>query len=86
MEDGYQEYDVFTVKDRNGNDVELAVVNEFEYDKKTYVAGARIEGDEIIEDGVFIYRARVEDGEIQAEPVTDPKEYDKVVQAYLEME
>lgn len=86
MEDGYREYSIFIVQDKNGNDVELAAVNEFEYGHRHYVAGARIEGDEIVEDGVYIYRARLIDNEIIAEKIEDPKEYEKVAEAYLEMD
>ncbi len=86
MEDGYSEYSVFTVTDKNGKEIELAAVEEFEFDHKQYVAGAMIVGDEINVDEVYIYRAKITDGNIEAEKITDPKEYDRVTEAYLELE
>ena len=51
MNEEFDEYIIFTVTDKDGNEVEMAVVDEFEYDHKEYVAAAQVEGDELIEDG-----------------------------------
>ena len=58
MED-FKEYATFTVTNKDGEEVELAVVDEFDFEHKHYVVGALIEGDTINEDGLFIYSRKV---------------------------
>lgn len=82
MNEEYGEYIVFAVTDKNGNEVEMAVVDEFEVDGKSYVAAGLIEGDTISEDGVYIYR--VKDGEdFDVEKIENEEEYEKVAEAYM---
>jgi len=47
MEDDFNEYAIFTITGQDGKEVEMAVIDEFEIDHKTYVAAAVIEGDTI---------------------------------------
>lgn len=82
----YKEYSTFTVIGKDGSEIELAVVDEFEFEKKTYVVGALIEGDRINEEGVYIYRAKIVNDEILAEKIPSPVEYKRVIRAYSEME
>ena len=81
-----EEYVVFTVTAQDGSEVEMAVVDEFDFDGKHYLAASRVVGDEISEDGVFLYRAKISGDDFTAEKITDEKEYDAVVKAYTEME
>ena len=83
MSETFEEYPVFTITDKNGNPVEMAVVDEFEYEKKSYVVGAVIQGDTIDMDGLYIYRAKVQDDELITEKITNATEYEKVSKAYL---
>lgn len=85
MSEEFKEFNTFIVTDKSGNEVELAVVDEFEYEHKSYVAGALIVDDAVSEDGVYIYRAKIVDEEIIAEKITDMEEYQKVSKAYMEM-
>lgn len=82
----YMEYSTFTVTGKDGREIELAVVDEFEFEKKTYIAAALIEGDRINEDGVYIYRAKLVDDEIKAEKIQSPVEYKRVIRAYEEID
>lgn len=86
MAEEYKEYATFTVTDKDGNQIELAVMDEFEFEKKSYVVGALIEGDTINEDGFYIYRAKVTEDDFQVEKITNKVDYERVVNAYLEME
>lgn len=86
MSDEMKEYVTFTVTAQDGSEVELAVVDEFEFENKAYVVGALIEGDTINEDGVFIYRAIVEEDGFSVQKITNKIDYEKVVNAYMEME
>lgn len=86
MADEFEEYVIFTVTNKEGNEVELALVDEFEFEKKNYVVGALIEGDTINEDGLYIYRAKETEDGFKAEKITNAIDYEKVVKAYMEME
>lgn len=85
QEKDFEEYVTFSVTTKDGTEVEMAVMDEFEFEKVNYVVGAVIEGDQIREDGMFIYKASVKDEELQVEKITDPEEYEKVADAYTNM-
>lgn len=85
MNEEFDEYIIFTVTDKDGNEVEMAVVDEFEYDHKEYVAAAQVEGDELIEDGVYIFKVKSTD-DFEVQKIDDPDEYAKVAEAYLNMD
>lgn len=86
IEDLYEEYITFHVTAKDGSDVEMAVVDEFDYDHKHYVVGAVVKDDVIDEEGQYIYRCKVQGEDFTAEKITDKKEYEAVVNAYMEME
>lgn len=81
-----EEYVTFHVTARDGSDVELAVVDEFNFEHKQYVAGARIENDAIVEEGVYIYRCKVLDDDFTVEKIENADEYQKVAEAYMNMD
>ena len=83
MED-FEEYTVFKTKTKDGSEVEMAVVDEFEFEKKNYVAAALVEGDTINEDGLYIFRAKVENGEFKAEKIHSQVDYQRICDAYME--
>lgn len=79
-----KQYITFTTETSTGEMVEMAVVSEFEFEDKYYVAASLIEND-MIKEGIFIYR--VKDGdEFAVEKLRNKFEYDKVSKAYLEMD
>ena len=82
----FQEYVTFYVTTQDGTKVEMAVVDEFEFEHKNYVAAALIEGDTINEEGIYIYKAKIVDDEIVAEKIMNKVDYERVVKAYMEME
>jgi len=86
MEDEFSEYVTFTITGQDGKEVEMAVMDEFEVDHKTYVAAAVIEGDTINEDGLYIYRVKVTGEDFEVEKIADKSEYEAVAEAYMEME
>lgn len=86
IEDDFSEYAIFTITDQDGKEVEMAVVDEFEVDHKTYVAAAVIEGDTINEDGLYIYKVKVTADDFEVEKITDKNEYEAVAEAYMGME
>lgn len=86
MEEEFEEYNTFTIKDKDGNDVEMAVVDEFEFENKNYVVGAVIEGDTINEDGVYIFKVKVTEDDFEVEKITNKIDYENIARAYMEME
>lgn len=82
----YQEYVTFQITAKDGSDVEMAVVDEFDYENKHYVAAAVIKDDEILADGIYIYRCIVKGDDFKVEKITRQFEYNKVVEAYMSMQ
>ena len=86
MQEEFREYVTFVTTNKEGNEIEMAVMDEFEFEHKNYVAGALIEDNTIQEDGLFIFRVKEIGEDIQVEKISDMTEYQKVAQAYMEME
>ena len=86
MQEEFIEYATFTTVNKEGNEIEMAIVDEFEFEHKHYVVGALIEGNTINEDGFFIFRAKEIGEDIKVEKISDPTEYQKIAQAYMEIE
>ena len=82
--DDFGDYTVFKTKTSDGREVEMAVIDEFEFEKKYYVAAALVEGDTINADGLYIYRAKIEDGEFKAEKIHSAVDYKRICDAYME--
>lgn len=80
---GETEYITFMIELSEGKEVEMAVLMEFEYEKKYYVAAGLVEGDEI-QEGVYIFKVK-DSEEFAVEKLRNKYEYDKVTKAYLEM-
>lgn len=85
MDNNMQQYITFKVTAKDGTPLEMAVVDEFEYDKKHYVAAALITDDMINEDELYIYRSVISDDDFSVKPIADTKEYHKIAEAYLKM-
>lgn len=85
MENEYMEYETFTME-INGKETEFAIEEEFQAMGKKYVVAAKVEGDEIKDDGSYIFSIHEEEGESVIEKIMDVKEYEKVTEAYLKMQ
>lgn len=85
MENEMQEYVTFTTTTSDGKEVEMAVVDEFEYERRHYVVGAVIEDDTINEDGMYIYRSVIDGEDFTVEKIDSEAEYMKVAKAYMEI-
>lgn len=86
MADEYGEYLTFTSTTKDGKEIELAVVDEFEFEKKTYVVGALVTDDTIDEDSLFIFRSLLKGEDFTTEKIEDAKEYQRIAEAYLALE
>ncbi len=81
-----KEYLTFTVTASDGNEVELAVVDEFEFENKQYIVAARVIDDTISDEGQYIYRAKIADDDFEAEKITNAIDYKRIAEAYMEMD
>ena len=84
----YNEYVTFTVTTKAGDTVEMAVVDEFDFENKHYVVGSLIRDDEIIDEGRYIYKLVMKDGdeEFKVEKIAREFEYNRIAEAYMNME
>ena len=86
MEKEFDEYITFHVTTKDGTEVEMAVVDEFDFENKHYVVGAVIQNDTICEDGLYIYKSVIEGEDFKVEKITREFEYKRIAEAYMEME
>ncbi len=86
MAEEFQEYVTFHVTAKDGSDVEMAVVDEFDFENKHYVVGAVVRGDEIDDEGRYIYRAVIGEDDFTVEKITREFEFKKVSEAYMRMD
>ncbi len=86
MEKDFNEYITFHVTSKDGADVELAVVDEFDFENKHYVVGAVVEDDTINEDGLYIYRSIIEGDNFKVEKIAREFDYKRIAKAYMEMD
>ena len=82
----YSEYVTFHVTAKDGSDVELAVVDEFDFENEHYVVGALIQDDTILDDGRYIYRSVVDGEDFTVEKIKREFDYNRIAQAYMNME
>lgn len=86
MENGYNEYATFHIKAKDGSDVEMAVVDEFDFEDKHYVVGAVVKDDTIMDDGRYIYQGIVNGDDFTVEKIKREFDYNRIAKAYMEME
>lgn len=86
MENEFNEYVTFSITTKDGEEVEMAVVDEFDFEDKHYVVGALIKDDEIQDDGSYIYESIIEGDEFRVEKIKREFDYKRIAQAYMHME
>jgi len=86
VEKDFNEYITFHVTSKDGADVELAVVDEFDFENTHYVVGAVVEDDTINEDGLYIYRSIIEGDDFKVEKIAREFDYKRIAKAYMEMD
>lgn len=80
------EFVTFTITSKDGEEVEMAIVDEFDFENKHYLVAARVIDDTISNDGQYIYRAKMNGDDFTAEKITNHVDYERIVKAYMEME
>ena len=85
MDNEFREYITFVVNTRDGDEVEMAVIDQFEFENKSYVAAALVEGDTVSDEGWFIYRIKVGEDDFKVEKITNQIDYNRIAEAYMDM-
>ena len=86
MENGYEEYVTFHITARDGYDVEMAVVDEFDFEKKHYVVGAVVRDDVIDDEGRYIYECVPDGDDFTVQKIKREFDYNQIAKAYMEMD
>ncbi|MDO4649103.1 MAG: DUF1292 domain-containing protein [Eubacteriales bacterium] len=79
------EYVTFSVTARDGREVEMAVVDEFDFEHRHYVVASVVEED-TIQEGIYIYLSKIHGDDFEVEQISDEEEFTKVAEAYAAME
>lgn len=86
MNNEYREYVTFHITASDGSDVEMAVVDEFDFENKHYLVGAVIRDDTISDEGRYIYEYVADGDDFRAEKIRREFDYRRIAEAYMEME
>ena len=78
------EYDTFTYE-LNGKVMEWAIVEEFEFEEKTYIVCQEVVGDALSDEGLYLFEGVSEGEEITVRNIDSEEEYNRVVDAYCEL-
>ena len=86
MQEEFKEYATFITTNKEGSEIEMAIMDEFEFEHKNYVVGALIEDNTINEEALFIFRVKEMGEDIKVEKISSQTDYQRIAQAYMEME
>lgn len=85
MPEEFKEYITFVVNTKDGDQVEMAVIDQFEFENHGYVAAALVDGDTVSDEGLFIYRVKLSDDDFKVEKIMNKIDYQRVAEAYMAM-
>ena len=81
MEEIFEEYVTFHVTASDGSDVEMAVVDEFDFEDKHYVTD-----DTIDDEGRYIYESIMDGDDFTVKKIAKEFDYRRIAQAYVDMD
>ena len=86
MEEMMEEYVTFHVTAKDGSDVEMAVVDEFDFEEKHYVVGAVVKDDTIDDEVRYIYECIMDGDDFTVQQIKKEFDYRRVANAYMAMD
>lgn len=86
MEKDFEEYITFQVTAKDGSEVEMAVMDEFDFEGDHYVVGAAIKDDTIDDEGRYIYKSVISGDTFTVEKIKREFDYKRIAEAYMSME
>ena len=78
------EFDTFTYE-LNGKVMDWAIVEEFEFEEKTYIVCQEVLGDTLSDEGLYLFEGVSEGEEITVKNIESEDEYNRVVDEYCRM-
>ncbi|MBP3451402.1 MAG: DUF1292 domain-containing protein [Agathobacter sp.] len=76
------EYDTFTYE-LNGKTMEWAIIEEFDFEGKTYIVCQEVLGDTLSDEGLYLFESLENEGEeITVKNIETEEEYNRVVDVY----
>jgi len=84
-DDNEKEYVIFTITTSDGSEVEMAVIDEFEFEHKDYIAAGRVNGNMVDNENIYIYKLKAREDDFNVEQIKSMVEYERIGKAYLEM-
>ena len=85
-EDEYLSYETFLTTSKDGEELEMAVVDKFIFEDKHYVVAAQVIDDEVDDSGLYVYRSIKLGDQVEVSKITDPDEYSRIADYYAHME
>ena len=86
MENNFEEYITFHVTASDGSDVEMAVMDEFDFEDDHYVVGAVIKDDMIDDEGRYIYKSVIQGDSFTVEKIKREFDYKRIAEAYMSID
>ena len=86
MENNFEEYVTFHITASDGSEVEMAVVDEFDFEDDHYVVGAVVKDDTIDEEGRYIYKSVIKVDTFTVEKIKREFDYKRIAEAYMNMD
>ena len=84
FEDDVIEIETITMPMEDGTEQEFAILDDFEFEGKTYIVVSMIKDDDIDED-IYIYGYQEDGDDVIIDYIEDDEEYEKVCAAYDEL-
>ena len=78
------EYDTFSLE-MDGKEVEFAITEEFDLEGKHYILCGVVMGDEINDEDLYLFRAKMNGDEIEVESIENEADYNHVVEEYYKL-
>lgn len=86
MDKEFNEYVTFSIVAKDGSTVEMAVLDEFDFEGDHYVVGAVIQDDTIMDEGRYIYKSVLTADGFEVEKIKREFDYKRIAEAYMEMD
>lgn len=86
MEEIFEEYVTFHVTASDGSDVEMAVIDEFDFVDKHYGGRCSCHSDTIDDEGRYIYESIIDGDDFTVKKIAKEFDYRRIAQAYVDMD
>ena len=85
-EEEYLSYETFLTTSKDGEELEMAVVDKFVFEDKHYIVAAKVVDDEVDDSGLYVYRSIKAGNDITVSQIADAAEYERIANYYAGLE